>query len=616
MFSKDYTYDIECYPNVWTCVIKHLITGKYWTYEISDRRNDYHVFITMMQYLSMNNCRMIGFNNIGYDYPVIHHMFESSGYYDATDGTAMDAAAIYKESHRIISTGWNQRFSNTIRKPYIIQLDLLKINHFDNVSRLMSLKGLEFNMRSENIQDLPFVPGSFISPLDIPDLLIYNAHDVDETEKFFFHCAKAIKFRAELSKKFSKDFMNHNDTKIGKDYLIMKLEEDMPGSCYDNRKPRQTIRPYIDLKDVIFPYVKFNHPEFNRILDYFNSQRITETKGVFKDLNCVVDDFKFVFGLGGIHGSVESQTVIADEDGVLLDWDVKSYYPNLSIKNKLYPEHLSEQFCKIYEEVYEERKKYKKGTPENLAYKLALNGSYGDSNSKYSPFFDSKFTMSITVNGQLLLCMLAEKLMLIPGLKLLQINTDGLSMKCPHNHVELVRIYCKQWEEITKLELEENQYNRMFIRDVNNYIAEYPGGKLKRKGAYEYDRNWSQNHSAMVVPRAAEAHLVHGQNIKLFITGHKNIYDFMLRTKLQRTSHLLLDEVQIQNTSRYYISTNGGTLIKVMPPLKKNPEKWRRMGIAVGWKATECNNIYDADWSTINYEYYINETNKLVEKLL
>jgi hypothetical protein len=38
--AKDYVYDIESYPNVWTCTIIHPVTGGWWQFEVSERRND------------------------------------------------------------------------------------------------------------------------------------------------------------------------------------------------------------------------------------------------------------------------------------------------------------------------------------------------------------------------------------------------------------------------------------------------------------------------------------------------------------------------------------------------------------------------------------------------
>jgi len=432
-----------------------------------------------------------------------------------------------------------------------------------------------------------------------------------------------VRFREELSVKYQRNFMNHNDTKIGKDYFIMKLEEaGVPCYTQSPRRPIQTRRSQIHLNEAVFPYVQFIHPEFQRIHRWFQSQTITQTKGAFENINATINGFKFVFGLGGIHGSVESQIVESDDEYVLVDCDVASYYPSLAIANRVFPEHLSVTFCDIYKDVFDQRRSHAKGTAENAMLKLALNGVYGDSNNQYSPFYDSLYTMKITINGQLLLCMLSEHLMQIPGLTMIQINTDGLTVKMPRSARPMYDLLCQWWQDFTCLTLEFVEYNRMMVRDVNSYIAEYTDGKLKRKGAYGYgsDLDWSQNHSSQVIAKAAEAALVRGEDVATFIKDHGDIHDFMLRTKVPRSSKLMLGDKQVQNITRYYITNDGDALVKVMPPtptqVKKDPNAPdRRIGINVGWMATECNNIAQASLFNINYDYYIQECNKLVEVL-
>ena len=161
------------------------------------------------------------------------------------------------------------------------------------------------------------------------------------------------------------------------------------------------------------------------------SSDLTETKGVFTDLTATVNGFEFVFGLGGIHGSVESKVIESDDERIIVDLDVTSYYPNLAITNSFFPAHLGKEFCTIYKTLFEQRKAYPKKSTESAMLKLALNGVYGDSNNKFSPFYDPLFTMSITLNGQLLLCLLAEQLMEIPGLEMIQVNTDGVTIRVP-----------------------------------------------------------------------------------------------------------------------------------------------------------------------------------------
>jgi hypothetical protein len=624
----DFVWDIESYQNVATFAIKQAGQPHRWLFEISDRRNDVEALCAFMQTLRTWNSRMVGFNNIGFDYPVLHSILIRPD--QAT------AASINATVQHIIDKPFEDRFGHIIwdRDQIVPQLDLFKIHHFDNKAKFTSLKILEFNMRSDSIQDLPYPPGSTLTSEQIDLLIQYNWHDVEQTEAFYWHSIDAIRFREELSVKYGRSFLNHNDTKIGKDYFIMRLEEADLGVCYDSssgsRRPRQTIRQSIRLADVVLPYIQFQHPEFNRILGWFKEQVIADAtviKGLFTDISCTVGGFQFDFGAGGLHGSVSSQTVSSDDYWIIKDIDVKSYYPNLAIANNFYPEHLGQLFPAIYKDVYEQRKSYGKKTPENAMLKLALNGVYGDSNNKYSVFLDTQYTMSITVNGQLLLCMLAEQLMQIPDLQMIQANTDGLTVRIPRSQQDAVKQVCKWWEGFTRLELEEAEYDHMHIRDCNGYLARYSDGKIKRKGPYRSvfapphldkgagDLEWHQDHSALVIPMAVESALIHGESVRSYILNHDNIHDFMLRTKIPRSSRLVIGETPQQHVTRYYVSKSGSPMVKIMPPLAKKPGVERRIGICVGWNVSECNNIHTAIGQDIDFEYYISEAEKLLKPL-
>lgn len=677
---RDMIYDIETYPNVFTIAFKDTKTHKTRVFEMSDWVNDWAEFKAFAKECANGMTRWVGFNNYAFDYPVVHYML--ANFKVGTSGSELARQAKIKAT-RLIECSKEEKHLQMIwdNNHIVPQVDLFKIHHFDNVARATSLKVLEFNMQSHVVEDLPYHHEKVLTKEERDVLVKYNLHDVDQTYQFYLKSADMIAFREKLSKKYSRNFLNHNDTKIGKDFFIMELEA-AGVKCYtfgeDGRKPIQTKRPVIAIKDVIFPYIRFQRPEFRAVLRWLQRQRITQTKGVFTELtdfheisdyidhdeiklkirgktgkvqsknlrtikfptelvtldekilyakskyevvsvelshlHVVVDGFKFDFGTGGIHGSVDSTIVCADGDNEIIDDDVISLYPSIGIANGLFPKHLSNKFCEIYAQLKKDRVGYAKGTPENAMLKLALNGVYGDSNNQFSPFYDPQYTMAITVNGQLMLCMLAEMLMTVPSVKVIQINTDGVTYKVKSSDVEKTEALKKEWENITKLDLERADYSRMFIRDVNNYIGEYTDGKLKRKGAYEYEIDWHQNHSSLVVQKAVEAHLTKDTPIREFIESHDDVYDFMLRTKIPRTSRLMCGDVQVQNVTRYYMSTDGGALTKIMPPLPKNPDKERHIGVNKGFKATPMNTMGEV--INIDHTWYIERAEALTTPLI
>lgn len=141
--------------------------------------------------------------------------------------------------------------------------------------------------------------------------------------------------------------------------------------------------------------------------------------------------------------------------------------------------------------------------------------------------------------------------------------------------------------------------------------------KVKRKGAYQYeDLGWHQDQGGLVIRKAANEHILNGTDIRTFIENHEDNYDFMMRTKVPRSSKLVLvmadgTEEQQQNICRFYACNAGADLVKIMPALKDEEEP-RRMSIGSGWGMWVCNDVKDFDRNDLNYDYYIAEAEKLV----
>ncbi len=661
-------YDVETFPNCFTLCAASLDDDRCYTWEISDYRDDRVSLLQWFDALAEQKVWMIGFNNEGFDYPVIHHLFCNR---QAT------AAELYEIAMSIIKGG--DRFAHTIwpRDRFAPQVDLMKVHHFDNRAKSTSLKALQFAMRSESLEDMPIPVGTVLTPEQVPVLRAYNQHDTLETKQFAIISKPMLDFREGLIDQFGVEVMSWNDTKIGEKTLEQRLGEEV---CYERdaitgrRHRRQTIRSSIRVADIIFPYVQFDTPELQRILDFMRRQVLTPseidpedpriiTKGVFKDLTAQVGGLTFHFGTGGVHASVERRVYQAAPDRLIRDIDVEGLYPNIAIANRLAPAHLGEQFIAEYARIPAERKKHAKGTAPNAMLKLAANGAWGKSNSVYSVFYDPQYAMTVPINGQLLLCMLVEKLVTVPTLELIQVNTDGVTYTIHPDYEPLAAQWCRWWEAGTLLKLEDADYSRMWIRDVNNYIAETTSGKLKLKGTYEapsatdYHNSitsmsppgWHKDWSALVVTRAATDAMVRGIPVEVGIAMNADPFDFMLRAKADKGARLVLGGQEIGKICRYYISKSGQALTKVQPPPagyqygwpKKAPKvsdtdyhrrmretgyKWcetvctknksvygdGEQSVAAGWKVKLCNRASDFDWRDLDFDYYIAEAQKLV----
>ena len=259
----DYGYDIECLPNFFSIIITRMTDRSSWRFIITPWCNQGKELNMFLNHLRNSNGRMVGFNNLAYDYPMVHMIMSYSG--------MVTNEMLYSKSQSIINADFND-WSHQIweQDRYIPQIDLLKVHHFDNQAKRTSLKMLEFNMRMDSIEELELDFNKPVKPSDTPVVLDYNDHDVNATNLFYAFSRAEIAFREQLSEKYGKDFMNHNDTRIGQEVFVMELAK----KGIKAGKWNQTFRSSIRVADIILPYVQFERPEFNEILKFFRDSVI------------------------------------------------------------------------------------------------------------------------------------------------------------------------------------------------------------------------------------------------------------------------------------------------------------------------------------------------------
>lgn len=647
-----YIYDLETYPNFFLASFKDLKTEKYIEFEISDRINEIK---ELRVFLSQKKLRLIGFNNINFDYPVLHNTILKNN----KDWSSYD---IYKEVQNIINAEYSSIWDNLVKIP---QLDLYRIWHYDNKNKRTSLKWLEFAMRMDNIEDLPYPVGSILTEDEMDVTRSYCRNDLDATHKFFNLSKKHIEIRQFYSDLEGINLINASETKIAKDVFGKYLSKDMGVSYKDLRKMR-TERWYLPIKDIIFPYIKFKHKQNNEVLEYFKNTIWKKSKDGFATKLAYSTNYlnvKREYGEGGLHSFGKPGIYESNDEYMVYDLDFASYYPHLSFKNKLHPEHIPEKvFSEKYEGFYKERKNYPKSNPINYVLKIILNSAYGLSKDKYAYLYDPKWQLAITINGQLLLTMLTEWVVEATSYcKPIFENTDGAAYVIKRSEKHIVDEVCKKMEELSGIALEAQECKKLIMRDVNNYINIISDNEVKFKGAYEIDRDYHKNHSKRIVPLAVANYFINGIAPEETVINHLNnnvdydfgykfknhgIYDFCIGNKSKGKNKLYerhIDGITITDkplgrVNRYYISEDGNQLIKKLPPLEKNKltetdklklkspgqidifsiiddvkvePSDRESNIEAGYKC-KLFNTYKTQEFYLHYNYYYNEINKLI----
>lgn len=615
-------YDLETLLGCFTYTGYNIDTKKVTQFVIMEGRNDYNKLIAHLRTLVYQ----VGFNNVNFDYPILHNLLLNYGKFKEFNGQRL-----CNDIHDFAQDLINNQDTPSFIKPkdyFIPQLDLFRIWHFNNKARRTSLKALEIAMNFPNVKEMPINHNTAVLTDDqVKQVLDYNLNDVMATKAFYELSLAKIQLRKDIRTKYGLECQNFSDSRIGES-LVLDLYCKKIGANKWDVKELRTHRASIALKDCIFSYIEFKSKEFNDLLNKLSSKTITQTKGAIKD-SVVFHGFKYDYGAGGIHGCIKAGVYEANEDYVIIDADVASLYPSIAVLNNLYPEHLGPEFIDVYADILNQRITAKNAGQMSIsdALKLSLNSVYGKSNEATSFLYDPMYTMKTTINGQLMLTMLAEELVLgIPDMVVLQINTDGITVIVPNNERSINAYYniCDNWEILTKLTLEFVEYSKMIIRDVNNYIAVSTKGKIKYKGAFEINKDLHKDNSFKVIPIALSEYFVKGIPIETTIKNHKNIYDFCGRQKFDskskgQISYAVKDDVgnyiEVTETTnrntRYYVSNKGNIFTKVYRSGEKE-------AINKGYLVTLFDNYEDKDWDSydINYQFYIKEANKEIDSII
>ena len=637
-----WVYDYETICNCFVAIFQDVFSDETRVFVVHPMRNDMAEFIRFLEENIEYNDWHFGYNSINFDGQITQHILENASSYKSMTFAGEITDKIYAYAQSVIQKSNNNEFLDYPEyKQTIRNFDIFRMNHWDSNAKRCSLKWVQYSMDWDNVEEMPFPHYEPVKGEEsLHKVISYCLNDVQSTKNIFqlrdargdLIMQPQINLRSQLSQKYDLNLYSASEPRISKEMFLHFLSEKLR---VDKRiiRNRQTHRSEVRIQDVILPMVKFETAEFKAMHQWFKDQVVDTTivemadegekdKGPKYRMN--YKGMPTDYGLGGLHGCTKPGIYVAEKGKKIVSADVTSFYPNLAIRNQWSPAHIpKKEFCELYEWFFEERKKYAKSDPLNYLFKIILNATYGLSKSKYSFLYDPEFTYRITVNGQLLLSMLYEMVATrIPGAVPLMQNTDGLEFMIDEEHEELFFKICKEWEEMTNLQLETVEYSKMIIADVNNYIAVYtnPAKAPKCKGRFEYeDLPLHKNKSFLIIPKALYAYFVHGTNPKDFLESNRNIFDYCAGAKLRGNwfflEHSIVDgefkEKQLQKLVRYFISKKG---VKVM---KCNPDGRAQQIESGKWMQTIMNRYHKLPFEQygVNDDYYLDSILREIGKV-
>jgi hypothetical protein len=627
-------YDIETMQELFLVVC--MVPGKAGkSFQVSKWKNELDKFV---RYTEVNaDAYWVGYNNLRFDSQVVEWILRNYDQWHELTNLEITAKIAQKAADVIHDANYDVFPEYREHELSLKQIDLFKINHYDNKNRMVSLKRLEFEMDLENIEEMPIHHNKTNMTKEEVELSIdYCFNDVDATYEFYkvtmgdtdhplYKGNNQIELRQDIEAEFGIPCLNYSDSKIG-DEIIKKFYCQEKNIDYRELPRKGYFRKNIELKNCIAKYVVF---ETATLSDFLKRMKKT-TLGLQDDFKEELHFFGNVYSFmkGGLHTENSPKVFEADEEYEIIDWDVSSYYPAIIINNGKFPAHLGKEFLRGYKQMFDKRLELKPLAKSDKkikgivgALKLAVNSVYGKSSDMLSWIFDRQLTMFTTITGELSLMMLIEQYEL-NGIHVISANTDGVTIRIKKDMIPLMHKLNEWWCSMTQYELERTDYSKIIFSTVNDYLAIMTNGEIKKKGDFLTDFELHKNKSARVVPIALEQYFVHGVPIEHTIRNHSNLYDFCIRQKATRSFHYegtnrVTGQKTIYNKLiRYYVSNTGEKIFKV-----KNPECQTRAAaisqIEAGeWVCKVCNFLpKNSPVDNVNYDYYIEKANRIVTKI-
>ena len=642
-----YVYDIEVFQNIFHCSVKNTETNDIYKFEISERKNQLRdlvkffkqvdKYITWGDYYTTNinipaNVIFCGYNNLHYDNPIINYIIE---YEDKLMQYNIPTicSSIFNLS-KTITTSSEDNIDAWKHWKYQIWFDTFDILTMLYSNKLrVGLKEIQVTMQYPNVQE--FVC-DWTKPLPLEDfnsMIDYNINDIESTSELLNRCKKDVDLRIAIEDEYGVRVLSKDGVNIGMKILTQKYLE-KTGLTWQDIKDLRSPMSVIPLKDVILPFIKYDSPILQRVLDDMKNQIVSPGRKGYEN-KFVFNNLRYSVGVGGIHSVNSPEIIIPRDDEMLIDIDVASLYPSMLIEYEFYPKHLGKEFLEVYKQIKDERieAKHNGDKVKNETLKLALNGLSGNLQNEHNFCYSPFAVMQIRINGQLLLLMLAEKLTQ-NGCRIVQANTDGLFVLLKKDIYSKVNSICREWEQLTKLILEEDRFKAMYQYAINDYFAITEDNKVKEKGMFITTVKLGKGLTPKIIPKAVINFFKDGVSVEDTIKNCTDIRDFLMSEKTGKQWHVEYMNEEQQRTNRFYASTNGAYLWKWKETGYKDGEivEYNKPYIGIQRyvaKERQYQNMLTASGVTllnkfddkpieerkINYRYYIMEAYKIIRDL-
>jgi hypothetical protein len=512
-------FDFEVTPNWWLCVLGDLPDNTNLTENIKNNfvvihSDMYNARGLLLELLREDNTCVMGYNIKSYDLPIANAIYQGF----TPQQVKIVSDMIINPELQFASKEHLRLYPFTKRKlKSLIYQDL-----YDDADGTLKEKEaiLGLNILESSV---PFDKED-LSEFDKEDLIYYCKQDVYAAMKYYKESVYLYtNTKLSLGKYFNiEPKICHASTNA----TLVGLALEATRNTYAD-----TDRIDIQLPSKIREYCYDNLP--SKIIEHICNSK--------EALNIDLFDNNVDFGNGGLHSIIKNDIYVeTNNEWVLVNVDAESYYPSMMIQFNTLSRSVTnpDVFKRIFNErmrIKHKENKTKEDDELQTAYKLVLNTTYGASGNKWLDLYDLYNCSKTCRIGQIFLAALANKIYkTINCAKIIQTNTDGILVYLKVKDLDLLKKLIAEWTNVSGINMEMEFVQKIWQKNVNNYLLVKKNGKVKSKGLWLRD-DFRQIGSVKLSPlaahvcqKAAKEYLLNNTDIITYIVNHDNLRNFVM----------------------------------------------------------------------------------------
>lgn len=403
----------------------------------------------------------------------------------------------------------------------------------------------------------------------------------------------------------------YNDFLYNKVYMILCLSKEYKIN-FLNTRPSAVIEKMPDLRPAYTKPVKqfyyqapsflhFDTPVFQKLFNDIVSHEFVVKGGSIKH-PCLpqtveIGNITAKIGVGGLHGFSPDINRASDEDNVLIDWDIKAFYPSMICREPILQSVFGKDFVTEINKILARREEVRQTNSDlSMGLKEVLNSATGNFNNTGSKMYNPQAYIQITLTGQLYILMIADTC-IKHGIPVLSINTDGLTVLDNANATDTSEAIIKRAELMTGLVFEKTMFKKYYGNNVNNYIAMKSDNEIKTRGSYRNKRELDKSNNNLAVNKLVVKVLTDGGDPVQYLKELK-VEDFVNIANSDASNEAV----------RFYKAVNG------------SPIALRFSNGSTVPKSEGCAIVNDFEpietiLNNIDYDYYLDQAQQFINNI-